>query len=78
MSLSSLKSVSAIEMPTSYHRNADEMLFKTDNACQKVDAKKKTLNNEWQFPAVSILILLLLLFHLYLYFLVIIKMFVLS
>ena len=40
MSLSSLKSVSAIEMPTSYHRNADEMLFKTDNVCQKVDAKK--------------------------------------
>ena len=40
--------------------------------------KKQTLNNEWQFPAVSILILLLLLFHLYLYFLVIIKMFLLS
>ena len=40
MSLSSLKSVSAIEMPTSYHRNADKMLFKTDNVCQKVDAKK--------------------------------------
>ena len=37
---SSLKSVSAIEMPTSYHRNADEMLFKTDNVRQKVDAKK--------------------------------------
>ena len=31
-------------MPTSYHRNADEMLFKTDNVCQKVDAKKQMLN----------------------------------
>ena len=41
---SSLKSVSAIEMPTSYHRNADEILFKTDNVCQKVDAKKEMLN----------------------------------
>ena len=41
---SSLKSASAIEMPTSYHRNADEMLYKTDNVCQKVDAKKQMLN----------------------------------
>ena len=32
-------------MPTSYHRNADEILFKTDNVCKKVDAKKKQMLN---------------------------------
>ena len=35
-------------MPTSYYRNADEMLFKTDNVCQKVDAKKQMLNTVCQ------------------------------
>ena len=45
---SSLKSVNATEMPASYHRNADEMLFKTDNVCQKVDAKKQMLNTVCQ------------------------------
>ena len=40
--------MSAIEMPTSYYRNADEMLFKTDNVCQKVDAKKQMLNTVCQ------------------------------
>ena len=44
----SLKCVSAIEMPTSYHRNADEMLFITDNVCQKVDAKEQMLNTVCQ------------------------------
>ena len=32
----------------SYYRNADEMLFKTDNVCQKVDAKKQMLNTVCQ------------------------------
>ena len=35
-------------MPKSYRRNADEMLFKTDNVCQKVDAKKQMLNTVCQ------------------------------
>ena len=29
-------------------RNADEVLFKTDNVCQKVDAKKQMLNTVCQ------------------------------
>ena len=37
-----------IEMPKRYGRNADEMLFKTDNVCQKVDAKKQMLNTVCQ------------------------------
>ena len=43
-----VKSVSAIEMPKRYHSNADEMLFKTDNVCQKVDTKKQMLNTVCQ------------------------------
>ena len=35
-------------MPKRYHRNADEMLFKTDNVCQKVDAKKT--NAKYRMP----------------------------
>ena len=37
-----------MEMPKNYHRNADEMLFKTDNVCQKVDAKRQMLNTVCQ------------------------------
>ena len=44
----SLKSVSSIEMPKSYHRNADEMLFKTDNVCQKTNAKYRMLKHTRQ------------------------------
>ena len=40
--------MSAIEMPTSYYRNADEMLFKTENVFQKVDAKTQMLNTVCQ------------------------------
>ena len=64
---SSLKSVSAIEMPTSYHRNADKMLFKTDNVCQKVDAKKQMLNTvcrkQISFTPAFISLLFLFSFH---------------
>ena len=35
-------------MPKSYRRNAEEMLFKTDNVCLKVDAKKQMLNTVCQ------------------------------
>ena len=38
----------AIEMPKSYHRNADVRLFKTDNVYQKVDAKQQMLNTVCQ------------------------------
>ena len=31
-------------MPKSYLRNADEMLFETDDLCQKADAKNQVLN----------------------------------
>ena len=41
---SSLRRVSAVEMPKSYRRNADEMLFKTDTVCQEADAKTQMLN----------------------------------
>ena len=52
-------------MPTSYHRNADEMLFKTDNVCQKVDAKKQMLNTACreQISFTPAFISLLFLFH---------------
>ena len=40
--------MSAIEMPKSYRRNADEMIFKTDNVCQKADAKKQMPNTVCQ------------------------------
>ena len=33
-------------MPKSYHRNADEMLFKTDNVCQLKSQKKIKLKKE--------------------------------
>ena len=35
-------------MPKSYRRNANEMLFKTDNVCQKVDAKRQMQNTVCQ------------------------------
>ena len=54
-------------MPASYHRNADEMLFKTDNVCQKVDAKKQMLNTacreQISFTPAFISLLFLFSFH---------------
>ena len=40
-------SVSTIEMPKIYRRNADEIRksFKTDTVCQKADAKNQMLKN---------------------------------